>query len=64
LTEVTRFCDLPVSDAAIRKVAALVQKERAYAYREKPDLQAFASDCSERLEKYGYGEKVLGESAF
>jgi hypothetical protein len=54
LTEVTRFCDLPVSDAAIRKVAALVQKERAYAYREKPDLQAFAESVAGRLNAYGY----------
>lgn len=54
LTEVARFCNLPVSDAAIQKVAALVRKERAYAYREKPDLQAFAESVAGRLNAYGY----------
>jgi len=54
LTEVARFCNLPVSDGAIHKVAALVRRERAYAYREKPDLQAFAESVAGRLNGYGY----------
>lgn len=54
LKEVVRFCNLPVGDAAIQEVAALVQKERAYAYREKPDLQAFAESVAGRLNAYGY----------
>ena len=54
LGEVARFCNLPVSDEAIQEVAGLVQKERAYAYREKPDLQAFAESVAGRLNAYGY----------
>jgi Sulfotransferase family len=54
LTEVARFCDLSVGDTAIRKVATLVKSERAYAYREKPDLQAFAERVAGRLNAYGY----------
>jgi hypothetical protein len=54
LKEVARFCNLPVSAAAIEEVAALVQRERAYAYREKPDLQAFAERVAVRLNAYGY----------
>ena len=54
LMAVARFCNLPVSDAAIAGVAALVQRERAYAYREKPDLQAFAERVAGRLHVYDY----------
>jgi hypothetical protein len=54
LKEVARFCNLPASAAAIERVAALVQKERAYAYREKPDLQAFAERVAGRLHACGY----------
>ena len=54
LKAVARFCRLPVSDAAIEGVAALVQRERAYAYREKPELQAFADRVAGRLHGYGY----------
>lgn len=54
LTQVTRFCNLPVGIGAIGEVAALVKKERAYAYREKPDLCAFAEGVAERLSGYGY----------
>jgi hypothetical protein len=54
LKAIARFCSLPVSDAAIAGVAALVQRERAYAYREKPELQAFADRVAGRLHGYGY----------
>jgi hypothetical protein len=54
LTEVTRFCDLPVSAGAVEGVASLVKKERAYAYRERPDLCAFAESVAGRLSGYGY----------
>jgi hypothetical protein len=64
LKEIVRFCNLPVGDAAIQEVANLVHRERAYAYSTNPELQAFASHFAERLAKYGYGDKVLGESAF
>ena len=54
LNKVIRFCGLPVSDEAIKSVGTLVRKERAYAYREKPDLQEFADRVPERLAGYGY----------
>ena len=54
LKEVTRFCNLTVSDAAIERVAALVQRAYAYAYREKPDLRAFAECVAGRLNACGY----------
>lgn len=54
LKEVARFCNLPVSVTAIEGVAALVQRERAYAYRDKPDLRAFAERVAGRLNANGY----------
>ena len=54
LHKIIRFCGLPVSDEAIKRVGGLVRKERAYAYREKPDLRAFADRVPERLAGYGY----------
>lgn len=54
LKEIARFCNLPASNATIEGVAALVQKERAYAFREKPELQAFAKRVAGRLLAYGY----------
>jgi hypothetical protein len=54
LNKIIRFCGLPVSDEAIKRVGGLVRKERAYAYREKPDLRAFADRVPERLAGYGY----------
>ena len=54
LQEIARFCNLPASNAVTEAVASLVQKERAYAFREKPDLQAFAERVAGRLHGYGY----------
>jgi hypothetical protein len=54
LKQVTRFAGLSASDETIRKVAVLVRKERAYAYRERPELRAFADHVPERLGAYGY----------
>jgi hypothetical protein len=54
LTEVARFCNLGSSQAEIAEVAALVHRERAYAYREKSDLQAFSERVAGRLSAYGY----------
>lgn len=54
LKTVASFCQLPVGKTAIKDVAAMVHKERAYAYREKPDLQGFAERVAGRLKTYGY----------
>ena len=54
LNQVIHFAGLSVSDEAIKRVVAWVHKERAYAYREKPELRAFADRVPERLGAYGY----------
>ncbi len=54
LKEVAEFCELPVGSAVIEKVAGSVRRERAYAYREKPDLAVFAERVAGRLNAYGY----------
>lgn len=54
LRKVTEFCGLLCGEGAIEKAASLVRKDRAYAYREKPDLRAFADRVPERLSAYGY----------
>jgi hypothetical protein len=54
LNKIIRFCGLPVSGEDLKRVGTLVRKERAYAYREKPDLRAFADRVPERLAGYGY----------
>lgn len=54
LTEVSRFCNFPVGEAAIAELAALVHREHAYAYREKSDLQAFSERVAGRLGVCGY----------
>ncbi len=54
LGEITKFCGLRCGEEAIQKAASFVRKDRAYAYREKPDLRAFADRVPERLSAYGY----------
>jgi len=54
LNELSRFCGLQASEIAIRNAVATVQKERAYAYQESPDLRAFAERVPDRLHAYGY----------
>jgi hypothetical protein len=54
LKEVAAFCKLPVNAAAIGNVAGLVHRERAFAYRDKSDLRAFAESFAGRLKLYGY----------
>lgn len=54
LDQVARFSGLHAAVESIKKVGALVHKERAYAYRERPDLRAFAERVPERLSAFGY----------
>ncbi len=54
LRKIVEFCELLCSEEAIEKAASLVRKDRAYAYREKSDLRAFADLVPERLSAYGY----------
>lgn len=54
LKEIAQFCNVAAPDGTIEAVANLVKKERAYAYREKPDLLAFANRFAQRLQQFGY----------
>ncbi len=48
------FCGIPANPALLRKAAALVRKERAYAYRSSPELSSFARGVAERLQAQNY----------
>lgn len=48
------FGGLDVSDATIDRVVGSVRRERAYAYKGKPELEAFAAANAERLAVFGY----------
>jgi hypothetical protein len=54
ITEFGPMLTCLASAAVIEGVAALMRRERAYAYREKPDLRAFAARVAGRLHAYGY----------
>jgi hypothetical protein len=54
LKQLSYFCDLNATDEDIERVGAQVKKERAYAYRHKPELQAFAKQMSEQLRVFDY----------
>ncbi|MBV8478656.1 MAG: sulfotransferase [Acidobacteria bacterium] len=54
LNRTAEFCGLHIDQANLRKAAILVRRERAYAYRAKPDLCAFAERVPERLSANGY----------
>lgn len=54
LKEIAQFCNVGAPDDTMEAVANLVKKERAYAFREKPDLLAFANRCAQRLHQFGY----------
>jgi len=52
--DLVHFCDLPVNEQAIGRVAEQVKKEHAYTYRSNPELRAFAQNEATRLRVYGY----------
>ncbi len=54
LRQLAGFCELDVSDRDIQRVSVLVKKDRAYAYKEKPELLAFAEKVEDRLSAHGY----------
>ncbi len=54
LCQLARFCNLEVSDRDIQRVSVLVKKDRAYAYKENPELPAFAEKVGNRLNAHGY----------
>lgn len=54
LRHLADFCELRATDRDIERVAPQVKKERAYAYRDDPELAAFTTKVAERLRIYGY----------
>lgn len=54
LRQLARFCNLEVSDRDIQRASAVVKKDRAYAYRDNPELLAFAEKVGDRLSAHGY----------
>jgi len=48
------FCELQISDNDIKKVSRHVNGARSYAYRNYPELVAFAEKALERLKANGY----------
>jgi hypothetical protein len=54
LSEVARFCHLKADTKRVGKIAQLLSKNRAYAYRNSPDLELSAHDWAQRLPPYGY----------
>lgn len=54
LNHLAGFCDLSVSDKAVKSVASQAQRERAYAYRENPELRSFANRVARNLMAHDY----------
>lgn len=54
LLRLTTFCGLAADPAGIDAAASLVTKSRAYAYRNRPELEEFSLRASARLKVYGY----------
>ena len=48
------FCDLKVSGRELDRMAAQVNKDRAYAYRASPALTRFADTMAQSLRAHGY----------
>ena len=48
------FCGLSADDAVMTKLLQQLKKSRAYAYKDKPELQAFSEEVAMRLSRYGY----------
>ncbi len=54
LRQLAGFCELEVSDRDIQRASGLIKKDRAYAYRENPELLAFAEKVGDRLTAQDY----------
>ncbi|SFR14193.1 sulfotransferase family protein [Desulfoscipio geothermicus] len=54
LKYICKFCELEINDEIIRQVSGKVKKGRAYAYKDKPELQTFAAQVADRLKLFGY----------
>jgi len=54
LTQIINFLQLDPTEQQLEAARSLPRPGRSLAYRKDQDLQAFASNCSEILLKYGY----------
>lgn len=54
LQRLAEFCGLPCDARRIAEVAGSGQRDRAFAYRGKPELSAFAAGVADRLARFGY----------
>ena len=54
LDKVAGFCQLSNSENLLENIAAKANTARAYAFREKPELQRYASKVKDRLKMFGY----------
>jgi hypothetical protein len=54
LSILARFCRLNVSELTLARVSEIVDRSRAYAYRNEAGLLAFARKMEEKLASYGY----------
>jgi len=61
LGDLVEFCGVSPNAALLAKAAALVKKQRAYAYRSSPELMAFARGAAERLQAQNYSAGVEPE---
>ncbi|MCX7847291.1 MAG: sulfotransferase [bacterium] len=48
------FCGLSPGEERLKAAVKGIKRERAYAYREQPELVAYAEEVKERLAKWGY----------
>jgi len=54
LQSLSHFCSLPHSQEIMVNLVKEVNKNRAYVYRNSPELRAFAEKAEDRLNIYGY----------
>lgn len=54
LKNVTNFCDLESNDTAIEEVSKNIDKDRAYAFLNNPELKESAIQFADRLQTFGY----------
>lgn len=55
LDRLAGFCGLDLDPAARHELTATLDPARAFAYRDDPQLRAFAAEHAETLAAYGYG---------
>lgn len=54
LGALAKFCDIDVSSGRLHAAASHAREDRAYAFRDRPELQEFAEDIADQLTVYQY----------